>query len=157
MINARAAGVALTADPNTGDHSKIVCEANWGLGESVVSGRMTPDFFLLDKESLEILIKRLGQKEMCILCRETGVIEEEVPDVRRSCFCLDDREVKQIANYGKYIEDYFKRVPQDIEWAISDDLQKGSNIFILQTRPAIIVEKKSATDQILDLIMSRKL
>ena len=157
MINAQAAGVALTADPNTGDHSKIVCEANWGLGESVVSGRMTPDFFLLDKESLKILIKRLGQKETCILCSETGVIEEEVPDERRSCFCLDDREVKEIANYGKCIEDHFKGVPQDIEWAISDDLQKGSNIFILQTRPAIIAEKKSATDTILDLIMSRKL
>ena len=156
MINARAAGVALTADPNTGDHSKIVCEANWGLGESVVSGRMIPDFFLLDKESLEILIRRLGQKEMCILCSETGVIEEEVPDERRSCFCLDDREVKEIANYGKFIEEYFKGVPQDIEWAISDELQKGNNLFFLQARPAIIVEKKSATDTILDLIMSRK-
>jgi pyruvate,water dikinase len=156
MINARAAGVTLTADPNTGDPSKIVCEANWGLGESVVSGRMTPDFFLLDKESLEILIKRLGQKEVCILCSETGVIEEEVSDERRSCFCLDDREVKEIANYGKVIEDYFKGVPQDIEWAINDDQQKGSNIFFLQTRPAIIVQKKSATDTILDLIMSRR-
>ncbi|MCK4827080.1 PEP/pyruvate-binding domain-containing protein, partial [bacterium] len=47
MVNARTAGVTLTADPNTGDHSKIVCEANWGLGESVVSGSMTPDFFFL--------------------------------------------------------------------------------------------------------------
>jgi pyruvate,water dikinase len=157
MINARTAGVTLTADPNTGDHSKIVCEANWGLGESVVSGRITPDFFLLDKESLEILEKRLGQKEVCILCAETGVIEESVQDDRRSCFCLDEEEVKEISKYGKRIEEYFKGVPQDIEWAISDDFQKGSNLFFLQTRPAIIVEKKSATDQILDVIMGRRL
>ena len=67
------------------------------------------------------------------------------------------REVKEIADSGKFVEEYFKGVPQDIEWAISDELQKGSNLFFLQTRPAIIVEKKSATDQILDLIMQRKL
>ena len=156
MINARAAGVTLTADPNTGDHSKIVCEANWGLGESVVSGRTTPDSFVLDKESLEILEKRLGEKEFCILCAETGVAEEDVPPDKRSCFCLDDREVKEIAKYGKSIEQYFKGVPQDIEWAISDQFKEGSNVFFLQTRPAIIADKKSATDTILDLIMSRR-
>jgi pyruvate,water dikinase len=156
MINARAAGVTLTADPNTGDHSKIVCEANWGLGESVVSGHTTPDSFILDKESLEILEKRLGQKEMYILCTETGVVEEDVPPDKRSCFCLDDREVKEIAKYGKSIEAHFKGTPQDVEWAISDQFPQGGNIFFLQTRPAIIVEKKSATDTILDLIMSRR-
>jgi pyruvate,water dikinase len=156
MINPRAAGVTLTADPNTGDHSKIVCEANWGLGESVVSGRTTPDSFILDKETFEILEKRLGQKEMYILCSETGVTEQDVPPDKRSCFCLDDREVQEIAKYGKSIEEYFKGVPQDVEWAISDEFSKESNIFFLQTRPAIIVEKKSATDTILDLIMSRR-
>jgi pyruvate,water dikinase len=156
MINARAAGVTLTADPNTGDHSKIVCEANWGLGESVVSGHTTPDFFLLDKESLEILEKRLGDKEMCVLCTETGVIEEDVPPDKRSCFCVEDKEIKEIANYGKLIEEYFKGVPQDVEWTISDHYSNGTRIFFLQTRPAIVPEKKSTTDQILDLIMHRK-
>lgn len=156
MINARTAGVTLTANPNTGDRSKIVCEANWGLGESVVSGSVTPDSFILDKESLEILEKKLGQKERCISCIEQGVIEKQVPPDKRSCFCLDDDEVKEIAKYGKFIEDYFKGVPQDVEWAISADFPAGSNIFFLQTRPAIIAEKKSATDTILDLIMSRK-
>ena len=157
MVNARTAGVTLTADPNTSDYSKIVCEANWGLGESVVSGSVTPDSFTLDKESLEILEKKLGQKERCISCTEQGVIEEEVPPDKSSNFCLDDREVKEIAKYGKVIEEYFKGIPQDVEWAISEDFPNGSNIFFLQTRPAIIAEKKSATDQILDIIMSRKL
>ena len=157
MVNARTAGVILTADPNTGDYSKILCEANWGLGESVVSGSVTPDSFTLDKESLEILEKKLGQKERCISCTEQGVIEEEVPPDKSSNFCLDDREVKEIAKYGRVIEEYFKGIPQDVEWAISEDLPDVSNIFFLQTRPAIISKKKSTTDQILDLIMSRKL
>lgn len=157
MIDARTAGVTLTANPNTGDHSQIVCEANWGLGESVVSGSITPDSFVLDKETLEILEKKLGQKERCISCTEQGVIEKEVPPDKTSCFCLGDEEVKEIARYAKFIEDYFEGVPQDVEWAVSDEFPAGSNIFFLQTRPAIIVEKKSATDTILDLIISRKL
>jgi pyruvate,water dikinase len=156
MINARAAGVTLTADPNTGDHSKIICEANWGLGESVVSGRTTPDSFVLDKQSLDILLRKLGDKEFCILCTEMGVTEEEVPLEKRSCYCLSDEEVKEVAHQGKSIENYFNGIPQDIEWAISNDLPKGNSLFFLQTRPAIIAEKKSVTDTILDMVMSRK-
>jgi pyruvate,water dikinase len=52
MINARSSGVMFTAVPRTGDDSKIVVEANWGLGESVVSGAVTPDHFVIDKHSL---------------------------------------------------------------------------------------------------------
>ena len=156
MVNARTAGVTLTADPNTGDHSKIVCEANWGLGESVVNGSVTPDFFTLDKESLQILEKKIGEKGRRISCSETGVMEEEVPSDKISSFCLSDEEVKQIASFGKIIEEHFQGIPQDLEWAISDDLPDVSNIFFLQTRPAIISKKKSTTDQILDLIISRK-
>ena len=85
------------------------------------------------------------------------MIEEEVPPDKSSCFCLDDEEVREIARYGKFIEDYFKGVPQDVEWVIGDGFPAGINTFFLQTRPAIIVEKKSATDTILDLIISRKL
>jgi pyruvate,water dikinase len=156
MINARAAGVTLTADPNTGDLRKIICEANWGLGESVVSGRSTPDSFVLDKQSLDILQRKLGDKEFCILCTEMGVTEEEVPLEKRSCYCLSDEEVKEVAHQGKSIENYFNGIPQDIEWAISDDFEKGNSLFFLQTRPAIIAEKKSVTDTILDMVMSRK-
>jgi pyruvate,water dikinase len=156
MIDARAAGVTLTAEPNKRDFSKIVCEANWGLGESVVSGRTTPDLFILDKESLEILERRLGEKEFCILCSENGVAEEGVPSEKRGCFCLDDEEVKEIADYGKSIEAYFKGIAQDVEWAISDQFPEGDRIFFLQTRPAIITQKKSATDTILDWVMTRK-
>jgi pyruvate,water dikinase len=59
MVNARCAGVTFTAMPHTGDTTKLMSEANWGLGESVVSGRTTPDSYILDKESLEILENQL--------------------------------------------------------------------------------------------------
>jgi pyruvate,water dikinase len=156
MIDARTAGVTLTADPNTGDDTKIIIEANWGLGESVVSGTVTPDYFIVDKGTLCILEKRLGDKRRCISCTESGILEKDVLADKYSEFCLSDDELREIGKYGKRIEKHFKGVPQDIEWAISGEFPKASDIFFLQTRPAIIAQKKSATDTILDLIISQR-
>lgn len=155
MVNARTAGVTLTANPNTGDDTKIVIEANWGLGESVVSGSVTPDYFVLHKGNLDILEKRLGDKERCISCSNRGIAEEDVTGDKRSEFCLSDEELKEIGRHGKLIEDHFKGIPQDIEWAVADDTSGEGVIYFLQARPAIIAEKKSHTDQILDLIMRK--
>jgi pyruvate,water dikinase len=155
MVNARTAGVTLTANPNTGDDTKIVIEANWGLGESVVSGSVTPDYFVLDKGSLDILEKRLGDKDRCISCSERGIAEEDVMADKSSEFCLSDEELKEIGRHGKFIEDHFNGIPQDIEWAVADDISGEGAIFFLQTRPAIIAEKKSDTDQIINLIMRK--
>ena len=154
MINARTSGIMLTAVPHTGDDSKIVIEANWGLGESVVSGAVTPDYFILDKNSLDILEMKIGEKSKCISCSEKGVIEEEVPFDKSSEFCLTNEELKEIAKYGKLIEEHFRGVPQDVEWAISSN---GNNVFLLQTRPAVIAKKKSPTEKIIDLIIGRRL
>ncbi len=156
MINARTAGVTLTADPNTGDDTKIIIEANWGLGESVVSGAVTPDYFILDKRTLGILEKRLGDKRRCICCTESGVVEKDVRTDQCSEFCLSDEELKEIGRYGKQIEEHFQGVPQDIEWAFGGESVKESDISFLQTRPAIIAQKKSPTDIILDLLMSQR-
>jgi pyruvate,water dikinase len=155
MVNARTAGVTLTANPNTGDDTKIVIEANWGLGESVVSGSVTPDYFVLDKGTLDILEKRLGDKLRCISCTEKGITEQDVSSEKSSEFCLSDEELNEIGRYGKDIEDHFNSVPQDIEWAVAHDKSGRSEIYLLQTRPAIIAEKKSDTDQIIDLIMRK--
>ncbi|MBP1699521.1 MAG: phosphoenolpyruvate synthase/pyruvate phosphate dikinase, partial [Deltaproteobacteria bacterium] len=73
MVNARAAGVVFTADPNTGDTSRMIMEANWGLGESVVSGELLPDVYVLKKDTLEILEKKLGKKSKYVTCKELGV------------------------------------------------------------------------------------
>jgi pyruvate, water dikinase len=155
MVKSRTAGVTLTANPNSGDDTKIVIEANWGLGESVVSGSVTPDYFILDKKSLNILEKRLGDKERCVSCSERGIAEECVTVDKGSEFCLSDEELKEIGKYGKLIEEHFKGIPQDIEWAVADEVIGENAIYFLQTRAAIIAEKRSDTDQILNLIMRR--
>jgi pyruvate, water dikinase len=154
MVNARSAGVLFTADPNTGNPSIMIIEANWGLGESVVGGEAMPDVYVLDKESLEIVDTKLGSKKRRITCREVGVAEVETSPDQCNAFCLSDREVKEIGRLGKILEAHFG-VPQDTEWAIDQDLQCPESVILLQTRAEVIAEQKKPVDRILDLMISR--
>lgn len=153
MVNARAAGIIFTADPNTGDTSRMIIEANWGLGESVVSGELMPDVYVLDKESLEIVEKKLGKKSRYVTCKELGVAEEECPADLSCAFCLRDEEAREIGKLGIRLERHFG-VPQDVEWAIDRDLELPKSIILLQTRPAVIARKKAPVDQVVDLMMN---
>jgi pyruvate,water dikinase len=154
MVNAQAAGVLFTADPNTGDTSRMIIEANWGLGESVVGGEAMPDVFILEKESLEVIEKKLGTKGRCITFREVGVAEEETPPEKCEAFCLTDEEAKEIGRLGKLLEAHFG-LPQDAEWAIEQDLSCPESVILLQARPEVIAKQKEPVDQVLDLMMSR--
>lgn len=154
MVNARAAGVVFTADPNTGDRTKMILEANWGLGESVVSGELNPDTYILDKESLQLREKRLGTKKTYIRFKDLGVVEEELSPDKRASFCIGDEEVAQVGRLALTLEKHFG-APQDAEWAIDDDLPFPENVTLLQTRPAMIAQKKSAVDQVVDLMLKR--
>jgi pyruvate,water dikinase len=140
MINSRCAGVGFTGDPMSGDLSKIIIEGNWGLGESVVSGAMTPDSYTVDKNTLKILQKKVGDKGIQVVTRDGQTVEEELPSEKRLGLCLNDEELVKIAEMAKALEDYFG-TPQDMEWAISSDLTFPDNIFLLQTRPARILSK----------------
>jgi pyruvate,water dikinase len=154
MVNARVAGIIFTADPNTGDTSRMIIEANWGLGESVVGGESMPDVWVLNKESLEIVDKKLGTKSRFVICKELGVAEEECPADLSSTYCLNDEEVREVGKMGILLEKHFG-VPQDAEWAIDRDLEFPKNIILLQTRPEVIAQKKPPVDQVLDLILRK--
>jgi pyruvate,water dikinase len=154
MVNACAAGVIFTADPNTGDTTRMIIEANWGLGESVVSGESTPDIYILDKESLEIREKKLGPKSRYVTFKKGGVTEKKTPPDKINQFCLSDKEAKEIGKLGKVLEEHFG-VPQDAEWAIDEDLPFPENVILLQARPEVIAQKKTPVDQIVDLMLDR--
>jgi len=153
MVNARTAGIVFTADPNTGDTSRMIIEANWGLGESVVGGEAMPDVYVLKKDSLEIIEKRLGKKSRYVTCKELGVAEEECPADLSSTFCLTDEEAKEVGRLGIQLEKHFG-VPQDVEWAIDRDSELPKSIIPLQTRAEVIAQKKSAVDQVVDLMLN---
>lgn len=152
MVRAKVAGVVFTADPNQGDTSRMIIEANWGLGESVVNGESTPDVYIVDKDTLKIQEKTLGPKYRYVIPSETGVTEVATPPDKVNAFCLNDEEVKAVANMGKLLEGHFG-VPQDIEWAIAQDAIPPHNIVLLQARPEVIAQKKTAAEQIADLML----
>jgi len=154
MVNARTAGVLFTADPNTGDTSRMIIEANWGLGESVVSGEALPDVFVLEKESLEIIDRKLGTKGRLITLQERGTVEKETPAEKCGSFCLCDEEVKEIGKLGKVLEAHFG-VPQDTEWAVDADRTFPENVILLQTRAEVIAQQKKPIDQVIDMMISR--
>ena len=156
MANARAAGVLFTVEPNTGDASRMIIEANWGLGESVVGGEAMPDVFILDKETLEIVDRKLGTKSKCVTFREKGVAEEDTPIEKCGAFCLTDEEIKEVGRLGKVLEDHFD-VPQDMEWAVDQDFDFPESVILLQTRPEVIARRKKPADQVVDLMLTRLL
>ncbi|MFC1900668.1 PEP/pyruvate-binding domain-containing protein [Chloroflexota bacterium] len=154
MVDAKAAGIIFTADPNTGDTTRMIIEANWGLGESVVSGQSTPDIFTLDKNTLELIEKKLGPKSRYTASGKAGITEVEASPGKSSVFCISDKEAREIAELGKTLEEHYG-APQDIEWAVTQDAVPGNNIVLLQTRNEVIAQEKSSSDQIIDLMLDR--
>ena len=156
MVNARDSGITFTVDPVTADDSKILLEANWGLGEGVVSGAQSVDGFVVNKESLEIVARHVGNKVKCVVYTKDGADWADVPEHMQNMPCISDEEVIEIARVAKSAEKTLSG-PQDMEWAVDQDLAFPKGLFWLQTRPAKVAAKKkvSASSHIADLIAKK--
>jgi pyruvate,water dikinase len=167
MANSLTAGVMFTIHPTNGDRSVIVIDSNFGFGESVVSGEVTPDHFVVNKVALDILERTISTKTVCYTVdfKEQKSVALEVPFERQNIQSIVDDEITQLAWMGKQIEKHYGR-PMDIEWAIDKDLPAGGNIFILQARPETVWSDKqrapisagsaSAMDYILSSLLTGK-
>ena len=144
MANSYTAGVMFTIHPANGDRSVIVIDSNFGFGESVVSGEVTPDHFVVNKITLDIIDRTISQKQICYTVDPKTQTSQaiEVPFERQRVQSLIDDEITELAWMGKQIEKHYGR-PMDIEWAVDKDLPAGGNIFILQARPETVWSKKS--------------
>ncbi|MAG22217.1 MAG: phosphoenolpyruvate synthase [Candidatus Diapherotrites archaeon] len=127
MVDSAVAGVMFTASP-TGDESQIVIEAAFGLGETVVSGAVTPDTYFIDKGSTKLLDKRVAQQEFKIVRKGKENIREKLSATMGKKQKLTDKQIIDIAKIGKQIERHYKS-PQDIEWAVGN-----KEIYIVQSR-----------------------
>ena len=146
MANAFTAGVMFTIHPANGDRSVIVIDANFGFGESVVSGQVTPDHFVVNKVTLDIIERIVSTKQMCFTVdaktqRSQAV---EIPFERQNVQSLVDDEITELAWLGKRVEKHYG-CPMDIEWALDKDLPSGGNIFILQARPETVWSAKTSS------------
>jgi pyruvate, water dikinase len=143
MVNAKAAGVMFTLNPATGDRAKIMIGGNWGLGESVVSGSVTPDEWMVDKVVMEIIKRTVSPKGIEHIVDPFGnVIVSDIPLERQNTPCLTDQEVIELAKGGKRIEQHYGE-PQDIEWVTDKDLALPESIFFVQTRPETTWKEKA--------------
>jgi pyruvate,water dikinase len=143
--------VVLTVIPTTGDTSKIIIEGNWGLGESVVSGEVNPDSYIVDKETLDIE-RTVAEKTKMVVYSDKGTASVDIPEEKKRLSILVDEEVREIARICKQVEEHYG-VPQDIEWVIDLDLPFPENLFFVQARPAKSVKKKgNDADYIIDLM-----
>ncbi len=143
MVNSRSAGVMFTLNPTDGDLSKVVIESSWGLGETVVSGDVTPDKFVIDKILMEASEKVISRKHIeAIFDDKSGkVITRDVPEDRQQECSLEDKEILELVRVAKEIEKHYG-MPMDIEWAIDRDIPFPDNIFIVQARPETVWSQK---------------
>lgn len=148
MVHAKCAGVMFTLNPINGDRSKISINSSWGLGESVVSGTVTPDEFLVDKVTFDILKRIISSKELehRVNVTENRVDVGPVPDDRKDAPSITDDELLELCRIGKQIEKFYGS-PSDIEWAVDGDLPFPESVVILQARPETVWSQKRKKQQ----------
>lgn len=167
MVKSFAAGVMFTLNPSTGDRATVVIDSNWGYGESVVSGEVTPDQFQVNKITMEITKKTVSDKAVYYTTDpETDEVKKlEVDAERRTSQSLLDTEILELAKVAKLIEKHYGK-PMDIEWATEKSLPYKGEVFILQGRPEtvwsqkevkpIVEPKKSALEHIVAGLLAGK-
>jgi pyruvate,water dikinase len=149
LVNAKCAGVMFTLNPRNGDRSKVQIEGNWGLGESVVSGEVNPDNFLVDKAVFEIVDRNIATKTTKTDVTEDGVEETAIEPDKQDMACITDDEIIQLTEIGKNIEKHYG-TPQDVEWVIDSDRRFPTNIFIVQSRPETVWSQKDQDTNVAD-------
>jgi pyruvate,water dikinase len=137
MIMAEVSGVLCTTNPVNGNRQECVINANWGLGESVVSGMVTPDEFLIEKTSCRIKQQHIAEKTSMTVRDSQGTVNAFVSAEKQQQACLSEEQLQKLVTLGNKLEAHF-HVPQDIEWALI-----GDNVFLLQSRPITALQLTS--------------
>ncbi|WP_407423277.1 phosphoenolpyruvate synthase [Methanobrevibacter sp.] len=148
MVDSDKAGVMFTVNPSTGENIALI-EGSWGLGESVVSGSVTPDNYAVDKETNEVLNVTISDKKTMFTNEEGGTsIQVDVPEELRNERVLSDAELIELVEMAKRVEGHYGK-PQDTEWAFHD-----GSLFLLQSRPITTLgdsKKGDAEEEEVDL------
>lgn len=144
MVQSEKSGVMFTVEPVSSDTSKVTIEAVWGLGEAIVSGEISPDFYLLDKATLAIVSRQVTPQERMLVRASAGNGRHDlgnewvpVPPEKVAAPKLSDSELVTLATIGLNVEAHYG-CPQDIEWAFAD-----GQFFIVQSRPVTTLRDTS--------------
>jgi pyruvate,water dikinase len=146
MVESEVAGIMFTINPLTNNPDEISIEAAFGLGQPIVSGEITPDAYVVVKNSLKIKSKNIV-KQTTMLSEKGNV---EVSNVYSNSQKLDDSYIEKLAELGKKIELHYG-TPQDIEWSF-----ERKHLYIVQTRPVTTVKNTSEYKQLGEVRISSK-
>ena len=141
LVPAEVAGVLFTQNPTTGAPDELVVNASYGLGESVVSGLVTPDSYVVDRATLQTKQVDVGAKEIMVVAAEgSGTASLAVREDQRRARALPEHLLRELATLGLRAEAHFGS-PQDLEWAFAD-----GRLWILQARPVTTVAPTPAPE-----------
>ncbi|TQN31631.1 pyruvate phosphate dikinase-like enzyme [Haloactinospora alba] len=132
QVNSASAGAAFSLNPRNNDYDQAVVHANWGLGETVVSGGATPDRFTVDKVGWRVVDRRTGAKETVLWALPGGgsVAGGDGRDPERQQCVLTDRQAVEVARMAHRVEE-LTTVPVDVEWTFDAE----GVLYLLQARP----------------------
>lgn len=141
MVQSEKAGVLFTVNPVSQKKDEIMVEAAYGLGEVVVSGSVTPDTYIVDKNSFKIKSREIAKQTWMIMKHKGENAKAEIKDDKQAQQKIPDDVVIELAKIGAKIEGHYG-FPQDIEWAYAKD-----ELFIVQSRPVTTLseEKEEAS------------
>jgi len=136
MVESEISGVAFSVHPVTQDTNQIIMEGGWGLGEAIVSGSITPDSYVVDKQDWTILDVNVSEQEkMLVKIPEGGNEWKEVPLDKRKQQKLSGEQIIELAKLTANIEKHYG-FPVDIEWAL-----ESGKFYITQSRPITTLSK----------------
>ncbi len=141
QIACEVAGVGFSVNPVSGRLDRMVLEANYGLGESVVAGGCEVDHFELDKRTLEIVERSIGQKDAMLVPTPDGVEERHIEPKDADRSCLSDERIQEVARLLQRVETHYGW-PQDIEWGWHD-----GRLYQFQSRPVTTLPPRWTRDE----------
>ena len=130
MVESEKSGIAFSVHPVTQDKNQLIIEAGFGLGEAIVSGQITPDSYVVEKNPRRIIDKNISEKTRA-LERKKGGGNEWIPVSvnKQKTPALSDEEILKLSEIILKIESHYG-FPCDIEWAF-----ENKKFYIVQSRP----------------------
>jgi pyruvate,water dikinase len=137
MVESEISGIAFSVHPVTQDKNQLIIEAGYGLGEAIVSGSITPDGYIVEKEPRRIIDKNINTQERMLVRAKNGGNEwQDIPKEKGEKAVFDDEQIMKLTDLILKIENHYKS-PQDIEWAFEKE-----EFYITQSRPITTLEKQ---------------
>ena len=135
MVESEVSGIAFSVHPVTEDHNQLIIEAGFGLGEAIVSGSVTPDSYVVEKEPRNIIDINISTQDRGLYRSETASLEHgnnewvNIPEPKASSQVLTKDQILELSEIIIGIENHYG-FPCDIEWAF-----EAGKFYIVQSRP----------------------